>query len=247
MQMQWQVVVRDADEAVAAVRAGAERLEIATAALEVIRAAVQRVRYLRDDVVIVAGPGAVGAGSDPAVALRVRQVTDCGVDLVSVAVPAGSAGDLLLTRLGGRVREGLPVMPEIAVPVGLAAVSGDHAGRLAHQVAVAAAQHFPAVLLDLTDPASGHADALWTEPVEPGGLVGAIMTLRRSGAKVGLRAAPRPCDVAQLLRWSPDFVGLTCQERGEREPLVLDAARVTQWQASLAARQAGGAAAGVGR
>lgn len=228
-QMQWQVVVRDADEAVAAVRAGAERLEITGAALEVIRAAVQRVRYLRDDVVIVAELAA-GDATSAALALRARQLAGCGVDAVQVPVPGGPDGELRLTRLGALVREGVPVVPVLAVPMGV----GDDPARLARQVAVAAAQSFAAVLLDLT--AAGGAGP-WREAVEPGGLVGAIAVLRRRGAVVGLRAAPRPRDVARLLHWAPDFACLTCQERGEREPFVLDAARVTQWHAGLAARQ----------
>lgn len=237
-QMQWQVVVRDADEAVAAVRAGAERLEIAGAALEVIRAAVQRVRYLRDDVVIVAELAA-GDATSAALALRARQLAGCGVDAVQVPVPGGPDGELRLIRLGALAREGVPVVPVLAVPTG----GGDDPARLARQVAVAAAQSFAAVLLDLT--AEGGAGP-WREAVEPGGLVGAITVLRRRGAVVGLRAAPRPRDVARLLHWAPDFACLTCQERGEREPLVLDAARVTQWHAGLAARQRPGGASAPG-
>ena len=237
-QMQWQVVVRDADEAVAAVRAGAERLEIASTALEVIRAAVQRVRYLRDGVVIVVDLAA-GDATSAALALRARQLTGCGVDAVQVPVPGGPDGELRLTRLGALAREGVPVVPVLAVPTG----GGDDPARLARQAAVAAAQSFAAVLLDLT--AAGGAGP-WREAVEPGSLVGAIAVLRRRGAAVGLRAAPRPRDVARLLHWGPDFACLTCQERGEREPLVLDAARVTQWHVGLAARQRPGGASAPG-
>lgn len=241
-QMQWQVVVRDADEAVAAVRAGAERLEIAGAALEVIRAAVQRVRYLRDDVVIVAEL-ATGDATSAALALRARQLAGCGVDAVQVPVPVGPDGELRLIRLGALVREGVPVVPVLAVPTSRSAGVDDDPARLARQVAVAAAQSFAAVLLDLT--AAGGAGP-GVEVVEPGGLVGAITVLRRRGAVVGLRAAPRPRDVARLLHWAPDFACLTCQERGEREPLVLDAARVTQWHVGLAARQRPGGASAPG-
>lgn len=241
-QMQWQVVVRDADEAVAAVRAGAERLEIAGTALEVIRAAVQRVRYLRDGVVIVVDLAA-GDATSAALALRARQLAGCGVDAVQVPVPVGPDGELRLIRLGALVREGVPVVPVLAVPTSRSAGVDDDPARLARQVAVAAAQSFAAVLLDLT--AAGGAGP-WREAVEPGGLVGAIAVLRRRGAAVGLRAAPRPRDVARLLHWAPDFACLTCQERGEREPLVLDAARVTQWHAGLAARQRPGGASAPG-
>ena len=231
-QMQWQVVVRDADEAVAAVRAGAERLEITGAALEVIRAAVQRVRYLRDGVVIVVDLAA-GDATSAALALRARQLAGCGVDAVQVPVPVGPDGELRLIRLGALVREGVPVVPVVpvlAVPTSRSAGVDDDPARLARQVAVAAAQSFAAVLLDLT--AAGGAGP-GVEVVEPGGLVGAITVLRRRGAVVGLRAAPRPRDVARLLHWAPDFACLTCQERGEREPLVLDAARVTQDRKSV--------------
>lgn len=241
-QMQWQVVVRDADEAVAAVRAGAERLEIASTALEVIRAAVQRVRYLRDGVVIVVDLAA-GDATSAALALRARQLADCGVDAVQVPVPGGPDGELRLIRLGALAREGVPVVPVLAVPTSRSAGVDDDPARLARQVAVAAAQSFAAVLLDLT--AAGGAGP-GVEVVEPGGLVGAITVLRRRGAVVGLRAAPRPRDVARLLHWAPDFACLTCQERGEREPLVLDAARVTQWHVGLAARQRPGGASAPG-
>lgn len=241
-QMQWQVVVRDADEAVAAVRAGAERLEIASTALEVIRAAVQRVRYLRDGVVIVVDLAA-GDATSAALALRARQLAGCGVDAVQVPVPVGPGGELRLIRLGALVREGVPVVPVLAVPTSRSAGVDDDPARLARQVAVAAAQSFAAVLLDLT--AAGGAGP-GVEVVEPGGLVGAITVLRRRGAVVGLRAAPRPRDVARLLHWAPDFACLTCQERGEREPLVLDAARVTQWHVGLAARQRPGGASAPG-
>ena len=115
--MNLQLCVRDPAEAAWAVRAGAAGVEVMSAAPEVIRAVVTRLRLLRDGLVVGAGIGPLAAPTPSAVRQRVLRIADCGVDRVRVPVPARPSSVLLLTQLGQLAREGVPVTPVLRVPL----------------------------------------------------------------------------------------------------------------------------------
>lgn len=225
--MQLQTCVRDAAEAAWAVRAGSGGVEVMSAAPEVIRAVVARLRLLSDDVVIGAGTGPLAAPTLAAVGLRARLVAGCGVDRVRVPVPALPSSVLLLTQLGQLARDGVPVTPVLRVPLD----AGDGSGW-AQRLSLASRQGFASVLLD-TRGVDAQGASLWQQRVTPARLLGAFEQLRRCGVRVGLMAAPRRTDLPQLLRWEPDEVVIDCGRNDPREGRVLDDYQLDQWVASL--------------
>jgi hypothetical protein len=230
--MDLQLCVRDPAEAAWAVRAGAAGVEVMSAAPEVIRAVVARLRILKDDVVIGAGIGSLVAPTLAAVSLRARQVAACGVDRVRVPVPARPASVLLLTQLGQMARAGVPVTPVLRVPPD----PGDGLAW-AQRLSLAARQGFASVLLDARGvDAQGHD--LWQQRVSPARLLGAFDQLRRSGVTIGLMAAPRCADLRPLLRWAPDEVVIDCGREDLREGRVLDDYVLDQWVTTLKSRMA---------
>ncbi|WP_338414300.1 hypothetical protein [uncultured Sphaerotilus sp.] len=230
--MQLQLCVRDPAEAAWAVRAGAAGVEVMSAAPEVIRAVVARLRLLRDGVVVGAGIGPLAAPTLSAVRLRVRRVADCGVDRVRVLVPARPSSVLLLTQLGQLAREGVPVTPVLRVPLD----HGDGAAW-AQRLSLVTQQGFASVLLDARGTDAQGSD-LWQQRVSPGRLLGAFDGLRRMGVQVGLMAAPRRADLPQLLRWAPDEVVIDCGREEPREGRVVDPYQFDQWVAELKAHRA---------
>jgi hypothetical protein len=225
--MQLQLCVRDPAEAAWAVRAGAGGVEVMSASPEVVRAAVARLRLLRDGVVVGAGIGALATPTLAAVRLRVRRVADCGVDRVRVAVPARPASVLLITQLGQLAREGVPVTPVLRVPLD----RGDGAAW-AQRLSLVSQQGFASVLLD------ARGTDLWQRRVLPGRLLGAFDSLRRMGVLVGLMAAPRRSDLPQLLHWAPDEAVIDCGCEDPREGRVVDEYQFDQWVASLKSHSA---------
>ncbi len=221
--MQLQLCVRDPAEAAWAVRAGAAGVEVMSAAPEVIRAVVARLRLLRDGVVVGAGIGPLAAPTLSAVRLRVLRVADCGVDRVRVAVPARPSSVLLLTQLGQLARDGVPVTPMLRVPLD----RGDGAAW-AQRLSLVAQQGFTGVLLDARGTDAQGAD-LWQRRVLPGRLLEAFDSLRRKGVPAGLMAAPRRSDLPQLLRWEPDEVVIDCGRQDPREGWVVDEYQFDQW------------------
>lgn len=232
--MNLQLCVRDPAEAAWAVRAGAAGVEVMSAAPEVIRAVVARLRLLRDGVVVGAGAG-IGLRTTPtlsAVRLAVLRVADCGVDRVRVPVPARPSSVQLLTQLGQLAREGVPVTPMLRVPLD----RGDGAAW-AQRLSLVTQQGFASVLLDARGTDAQGSD-LWQQRVSPGRLLGAFDGLRRMDVQVGLMAAPRRADLPQLLRWAPDEVVLDCGREDPREGRVVDAYQFDQWVAALKGFQA---------
>jgi hypothetical protein len=230
--MRLQTCVRDPGEAAWAVRAGSGGVEVMSAAPEVIRAVVGRLRLMSDEVVIGAGIGWFAVPTLAAVGLRARRVAACGVDRVRVPVAAGPASVLLLTQLGQLARAGVPVTPVLRVP--LAPGDGD---AWAQRLSLAARQGFSSVLLDARGvDAQGHD--LWQQRVTPARLLGAFDQLRRSGVTVGLMAAPRRTELPRLLRWAPDEVVIDCGREDSREGRVLDDHVLDQWITTLRSHMA---------
>lgn len=225
--MPLQLCVRDPAEAAWAVRAGAAGVEVMSAAPEVIRAVVARLRLLRDGVVVGAGIGPLAAPTLSAVRLRVLRVADCGVDRVRVVVPARPSAVLLIDQLGQLAREGVPVTPILRVPLD----RGDGAAW-AQRLGLVAQQGFRSVLLDARGTDAQGVD-LWQQRVSPGRLLGAFDSLRRLGVPVGLMAAPRRSDLPQLLRWAPDEAVIDCGCEDPREGRVVDGYQFDQWVAAL--------------
>ncbi|MEX8494414.1 hypothetical protein [Sphaerotilus sp.] len=225
--MQLQLCVRDPAEAAWAVRAGAAGVEVMSAAPEVIRAVVARLRLLRDGVVVGAGIGQLAAPTLPAIRLRVLRVADCGVDRVRVPVPARPSSVRLLTQLGQLAREGVPVTPVLRVPLD----RGDGAAW-AQRLSLVTRQGFASVLLDARG-TDAQGAGLWQQRVSPGRLLGAFDGLRRMGVQVGLMAAPRRADLPQLWRWAPDEVVIDCGREDPREGRVVDEYQFDQWVAAL--------------
>lgn len=230
--MNLQLCVRDPAEAAWAVRAGAAGVEVMSAAPEVIRAVVARLRLLRDGVVVGAGIGPLAAATPSAVRLRVQQIAACGVDRVRVPVPARPSSVLLLTQLGQLAREGVPVTPVLRVPLD----RGDGAAW-AQRLSLVTQQGFASVLLDARGTDAQGSD-LWQQRVSPERLLGAFDGLRRMDVPVGLLAAPRRADLPQLLRWAPDEVVIDCGREDPREGRVVDAYQFDQWVAALKGFQA---------
>ena len=230
--MNLQLCVRDPAEAAWAVRAGAAGVEVMSAAPEVIRAVVTRLRLLRDGVVVGAGIGPLAAPTPSAVRQRVLRIADCGVDRVRVPVPARASSVLLLTQLGQLAREGVPVTPVLRVPLD----RGDGAAW-AQRLSLVTQQGFASVLLDARGTDAQGSD-LWQQRVSPVRLLGAFDGLRRMGVPVGLLAAPRRADLPQLLRWAPDEVVIDCGREDPREGRVVDAYQFDQWVAALKGFQA---------
>lgn len=230
--MKLQLCVRDPAEAARAIRAGAAGVEVMSAAPEVIRAVVARLRLLRDGVLVGAGIGPLAAPTPSAVRLRVLRVADCGVDRVRVPVPARPSSVLLLTQLGRLAREGVPVTPVLRVPLD----RGDGAAW-AQRLSLATWQGFASVLLDARGTDAQGAD-LWQQPLAPERLLGAFDGLRRRGVLVGLMAAPRRSDLPQLLRWVPEEAVIDCGCEDPREGRVVDAYQFDQWVAALKGFQA---------
>jgi hypothetical protein len=230
--MDLQLCVRDPAEAAWAVRAGAAGVEVMSAAPEVIRAVVARLRLLRDGVVVGAGIGPLAAPTLSAVRLRVQRVAGCGVDRVRVPVPAQPSSVLLLTQLGQLAREGVPVTPMLRVPLD----RGD-GSAWAQRLSLVAQQGFGSVLLDARGTDAQGAD-LWQQQVLPVRLLGAFDSLQRRGVLVGLMAAPRRADLPQLLRWAPDEAVIDCGCEDPREGRVVDAYQFDQWVAALKSHRA---------
>jgi hypothetical protein len=235
--VQLQLCVRDPAEAAWAVRAGAAGVEVMSAAPEVVRAVVARLRLLCDGVVIGAGIGPLAARTPSAIRLRVLRVADCGVDRVRVPVPARPSSVLLLTQLGQLARAGVPVTPVLRVPLD----RGDGAAW-AQRLSLATQQGFASVLLDARGTDAQGAD-LWQQRVSPVRLLAAFEGLRRQGVQVGLMAAPRRSDLPQLLRWAPDEVVIDCGHEDPREGRVLDTYQFDQWVAAVKAHRAAAASA----
>lgn len=231
-QLQLQLCVRDPAEAAWAVRAGAGGVEVMSAAPEVVRAVVSRLRLLRDGVVVGAGIGSLTAPTVSAVRLRVLRMADCGVDRVRVPVPARPASVLLLTQLGQLAREGVPVTPVLRVPLD----PGD-GGAWAQRLSLVSQQGFASVLLDARGTDAQGAD-LWQQRAAPGRLLGAFEGLRRMGVPVGLLAAPCRTDLPQLLRWGVDEVVVDCGCDDPREGRVVDRYQFDQWVAALQGHRA---------
>ena len=230
--MDLQLCVRDPVESAWAIRSGAAGVEVMSAAPEVIRAVVARLRWLRDGVVVGAGIGPLAAPTLSAVRHRVLQIADCGVDRVRVPVPARPASVLLLTQLGQLAREGVPVTPMLRVPLD----RGDGAAW-AQRLSLVTQQGFASVLLDARGADAQGAD-VWHQRVAPGRLLGAFDGLRRQGVRIGLLAAPRRADLPQLLRWGLDEVVIDCGREDPREGRVVDQHQFAQWVAGLKAHQA---------
>ena len=230
--MNLQLCVRDPAEAAWAVRAGAAGVEVMSAAPEVIRAVVTRLRLLRDGLVVGAGIGPLAAPTPSAVRQRVLRIADCGVDRVRVPVPARPSSVLLLTQLGQLAREGVPVTPVLRVPLD----RGDGAAW-AQRLSLVTQQGFASVLLDARGTDAQGSD-LWQQRVSPERLLGAFDGLRRMGVPVGLLTAPRRSDLPQLLRWAPDEVVIDCGREDPREGRVVDAYQFDQWVAALKGFQA---------
>ncbi|MEY2875202.1 MAG: hypothetical protein RLZZ373_2573 [Pseudomonadota bacterium] len=203
-----------------------------SASPEVVRAAVARLRLLRDGVVVGAGIGALATPTLAVVRLRVRRVADCGVDRVRVAVPARPASALLITQLGQLAREGVPVTPVLRVPLD----RGDGAAW-AQRLSLVSQQGFASVLLDARGTDAQGAD-LWQQRVLPARLLGALDGLRRKGVGIGLMAAPHRADLPQLLRWVPDEVVIDCGQDDPHEGRVVDAYQFDQWVAALKSHRA---------
>lgn len=234
--MNLQLCVRDPAEAAWAVRAGAAGVEVMSAAPEVIRAVVARLRLLRDGVVVGAGIGPLAAATPSAVRQRVLLIAACGVDRVRVPVPARASSVLLLTQLGQLAREGVPVTPMLRVPLD----RGDGAAW-AQRLSLVTQQGFASVLLDARGTDAQGSD-LWQQRVSPVRLLGAFDGLRRMGVPVGLLAAPRRADLPQLLRWAQDEVVIDCGREDPREGRVVDAYQFDQWVAALKSHQAAASA-----
>ena len=234
--MDLQLCVRDPAEAAWAVRAGAAGVEVMSAAPEVIRAVVARLRLLRDGVVIGAGIGSLAAPTLSAVRLRLLRVADCGVDRVRVLVPARPSSVLLLTQLGQLAREGVPVTPMLRVPLD----RGDGAAW-AQRLSLVSRQGFASVLLDARG-VDAQGATLWQQPVLSPRLRDALDGLQRMGTQVGLMAAPCRADLPQLLRWHSDEAVIDCGQDDPREGRVLDSYQFDQWVAALRGHRAAGVA-----
>lgn len=205
-----------------------------SAAPEVIRAVVARLRLMSDEVVIGAGIGLLAAPTLAAVSLRARRVAACGVDRVRVPVAAGPASVLLLTQLGQLARAGVPVTPVLRLPLD----PGDGMAW-AQRLSLAARQGFASVLLDARG-VDAQGVTLWQQWSSPVRLLGAFDQLRRHGVTTGLMAAPIRADLPRLLRWAPDEVVIDCGREDAREGRVLDNYRLDQWVTTLKSHQRAG-------
>lgn len=221
------VSVRDVEEALAAVGAGADFIDLkdpargALGGLEPARIAqiVAALRAAHARLPVSATIGDVPAQEVERILRRVDAVAACGVDYVKVGIAPGPGAWALLRALPACAA---PVVPVLLADEGIDfALVGEALGAAA----------FPALMLDTAGKRGG--SLLQRTAAEH--LARFIAEVRRTGRLAGLAGALRAEDAPQLLTLAPDFAGFRSAVCAGHRAGVLDAARVRDLHLRLAA------------
>jgi uncharacterized protein (UPF0264 family) len=221
------VSARDADEAFAAVRAGADLIDLKDpsrgalgglepAHIEQITAAL---RAEHPTVPVSATIGDVPAHEVTAILRRVEAVAACAVDYVKVGIPPGQGAAALLRAL--RVCAA-PVVPVLLADEGI-----DFS--LVHEATCG--ESFPALMLDTEDKRGGRL----LQRVAAESLARFIKEVRHSGRLAGLAGALRAEDVQSLLILAPDIAGFRSAVCAGHRAGPLEPARVRELHLRFAA------------
>jgi (5-formylfuran-3-yl)methyl phosphate synthase len=221
------VSVRDADEALAAARAGADFIDLKDPAAGALGAlAPERIvkivtvlRSLHPVVPISATVGDLAPDESGLILRRVAEVAACGVDYVKVGVSPCAAARPLLHALACC---GAPVVPVLLADEGVDVALVEAAVR---------EDVFPALMLDTSDKRGGSL----LQRVPMAVLARFVADVRRSGRLAGLAGALRSGDAAALRGLAPDFAGFRSAvcEGGRAGPL--DPERVRHLRLGLVA------------
>jgi (5-formylfuran-3-yl)methyl phosphate synthase len=220
------VSVRDAAEALLAIEAGCDLIDLkdpASGALGAlppaeVAAIVRAIRARAGDAVTVsATTGDLAPGEVAEICARIAAVAQAGVDLIKVAIDDGHSHDdaespALLSALAA-----LPQAPKL-VPVLIA----DRSIPAAAFQRALALKVFPALMLDVADKAGG--GLLWRHSQEK--LQAFVTTVQGHGMKAGLAGALRAADVPRILKLKCDFAGFRSAVCAGDRAGPLDAARV---------------------
>lgn len=233
MKLRLLVSVRSVEEAQAAVRGGADFIDLKEPGrgalgdlpLETVRAIVQALRGPEAAAApISATIGDVAMADLATIAQRVEALGDCGVDIVKVGIQAGDpAAASVLSWLAGC---GRTVVPVFIADHGLDLVTVRAAARLG----------FAGLMADTADKQAGSLLDL----VDEATLRRFVATVREEGAMVGLAGALRRDQAARIVALAPDFAGFrsaVCEgdRRGQLDEGRLRALRDAFDTASLAA------------
>lgn len=219
------VSVRDADEALAAARAGADFIDLkdpAAGALggltpERIASIVAVLRAAHPGVPVSATIGDVPASERDTILRRVAAVSACGVDYVKVGLmPGPEAAELLCELRQCRA----PVVPVLLADEGV-----DFA-------LMGVVDAFPALMLDTADKRGGSL----LDRIEPHVLARFIAQVQASGRMAGLAGALRADDVPLLCDLAPDFAGFRSAVCASGRASALEPARVRDLRGRLSAR-----------
>ncbi|MCB1888927.1 MAG: hypothetical protein KDH20_15060 [Rhodocyclaceae bacterium] len=194
------VSVRDPAEAGIAAAAGVDFIDLkepSAGALgglpaATIRATVRSLAARDPSIRISATIGDLPVSSAAAIEARVREVADCGVDLVKVGLPGrgGTAAEALAVRLAGL---GVALVPVLIADDGLDPGFVERLARLP----------FAALMLDTQAKTTGSLLALLPEPP----IRHFLATAARAGRPAGLAGALRQADLPRLGALAPDFAG----------------------------------------
>lgn len=220
------VSVRDADEALAAARAGADFIDLkdpAAGALgglapERIAAIARVLRAAHPGVPVSATIGDVPAGACDTVLRRVAAVAACGVDYVKVGIVPGPAAAALLSELR---HCGAPVVPVLLADEGVD-----------FELVGVASESFPALMLDTADKRGGSL----LDRVDAQVLARFVGQAQKGGRLAGLAGALRADDVPMLCDLVPDFAGFRSAVCAAGRASALDPARVLDLRRRLSAR-----------
>ena len=226
--MRLLVSVRDAAEALAAARGGADFIdakEPGRGALgdlppDTIRAIVERLRDAGLQQPVSATIGDVPMGELQAILERVAAVADCGVDYVKVGITPQPGALAVLDALAGC---GAPVVPVFIADRGI-----DRA-LLAHALALS----FPGLMADTFDKRAGSL----FDAVTRVALARLIAQARAARALVGLAGALRLVHVHALAELAPDFAGFRSAVCAGDRSAALDGARLRELATALRAAQ----------
>jgi (5-formylfuran-3-yl)methyl phosphate synthase len=220
------VSVRDAAEALLAIDAGCDLIDLKDPAIGALgalppaelAAIVHAIRARAGDAVTVsATTGELSPGEVDQITLHIQAAAECGVDLLKVPIDENRSTNEAQTPALLAALAALPQAPRI-VPV-LIADRGIPALALQRALAL---KVFPALMLDVVDKAGG--GLLWRH--SPERLTAFITIVHGHGMKAGLAGALRAADVPKILKLKADFAGFRSAVCAGDRAGPIDAARV---------------------